>query len=64
MNTTLTGITFVRETDAAVLIETEDTVEPVWIPLSQVEKMVKSKNPQGSSITLSTWIARKKGLIE
>lgn len=64
MNTTIVGVTFIRETDAAVLIDTEDLVEPVWIPLSQVEKMVKSPNPRGSSITLATWIARKKGLVE
>lgn len=51
--------TFVRETDAAVLISVDD--EDHWIPLSQVSSM--HKGPK-STIVMSQWIANQKGLIE
>ena len=52
--------TFLRETDAAVLIEVDG--DEHWIPLSQVESMHKSSDGDGC-ILVSHWIADQKGLI-
>lgn len=51
---------FIKETEAAVLIEIEG--EEYWIPLSQVTKMRKASNNEGT-ITFATFIAIQKGLI-
>lgn len=52
--------TFVKETDAAVLVEIEG--EEYWIPLSQVSRMRRQPNGEGA-IVFSTFIAIQKGLI-
>lgn len=57
---------FVTETDDAVLIRDPATNDEHWVPLSQVEKMRKQRVPDGTvlgSITMTNWIAGKKGLI-
>lgn len=51
---------FVRETEAAVLITVHD--ENYWIPLSQVTEMHKAGKGTGS-IVMSQWIANQKGLV-
>lgn len=52
--------TFIRETDAAVLVEIEG--EEYWIPLSQVSRMRHTPDGEGA-ITFSSFIALQKGLI-
>jgi len=52
--------TFIRETDAAVLVEIAG--EEIWIPLSQVSRMRKPPDDEGT-ITFSSFIAIQKGLI-
>jgi hypothetical protein len=52
--------TFIRETDAAVLIDTHE--EQLWIPLSQVKEMHKGKNGEGT-IVMTAWIAKQKHLL-
>lgn len=51
---------FIRETDAAVLIEVDD--EQMWIPLSQISSMCRPQRGMGK-IVMSQWIANQKGLI-
>ena len=51
---------FLKDTDAAVLVE-DDNGEQHWIPLSQIERMVKRPNGYGH-IVMSDWIAKQKGL--
>lgn len=54
---------FVAETDSAVLIRDPASDEEIWIPLSQVDKIVRdSKGAKTGTITMSDWIASKKGL--
>lgn len=53
----------VRETDDAALLSYSETKPPVWVPLSQVNKIVRL--PDGTArVHMSFWIARKKGLVE
>lgn len=48
------------ETDNAVKVS--ENGEAVWIPLSQISKI--TRHPGGTaSITMSRWIADKKGLL-
>lgn len=54
--------TIVGETDAAILVLTSWGDE-IWIPLSQVEKIVRSTVKGEDMVRMSNWIARKKGLI-
>lgn len=51
---------FIRETEAAILVEIEG--EELWIPLSQVTRMRKQPNGEGT-ITFASFIANQKGLI-
>lgn len=53
--------TFIRETDAAVLVTDEGTGEQILLPLSQVDEMHRDRNGRGT-IVVSDWIAREKGL--
>ena len=53
---------FRGETDAAVQIIDPASDELLWIPLSQVESMVRRPDNTGS-ITMTRWIAEKKGLL-
>ena len=58
----LTGIRFIRETDAAILIDYGGMEE--WIPFSQVEEIQRHPTDAShNSILMSEWIAEKKGLI-
>lgn len=50
-----------RETDKAILIRVKDQPEPIWIPLSQVRKIDRPETGP-ATITVSAWIAEKKGL--
>jgi hypothetical protein len=50
------------ETEKAVLIWEPLSDEEMWIPLSQVSSMHKGAKGEGT-IVVSTWIAKKKGLI-
>lgn len=54
--------TFKAETDRAVLIVDHASGEELWIPLSQVEEMHRTPTQEGS-ITMTAWIAKRKGLI-
>jgi hypothetical protein len=56
------GIEFRGETDAAVQIVTSEG-EILWIPLSQVKSMERGLRAEDSSITMTLWIAKKKGLV-
>ena len=47
-----------HETDDAVLVEIDG--EQIWLPLSQVDGVVRGRNP---AITAKRWILEKKGLI-
>ena len=54
----------IRETDAAILIEGENE-EDVWIPLSQVNEIVRGVNPDPDTpdrLCITGWIAAKRGL--
>ena len=51
-----------RETDAAIFLELDDGTD-AWIPFSQVENMTRDATGGGISITMTKWIAQKKGLV-
>jgi len=58
---------FRRETEDAQLVVLTDKGQFVWFPLSQVEERHGRRNPDGKfhgsgEITVSDWIAEKKGL--
>lgn len=57
---TLKGVTLGKETDKAILVTHEG--KDIWMPLSQVESMVRTKEKGGDEITISAWIAKEKGL--
>ena len=59
MNTTRVTGRILRETDAALLLETPDG-EEVWLPFSQIDRITRGKD--FDSLEVSTWIAEKKGL--
>ena len=57
----LSGVRFVKETDAAILIDYGGDTH--WIPFSQVEEI--QRHPTDiwrNSILMSEWIAQQKGL--
>lgn len=54
------GVTFMRETDAAIQVTTKDG-EIIWLPFSQVESIERERDGTGS-ITMTKWIAQQKGL--
>lgn len=57
------GAIFVTDTEAAICINVERVDEPeLWIPFSQIDKIVKHKNGT-CDIVMTEWIARKKGLV-
>lgn len=58
MSTTVTLKKIVHETDAAILVRTRDERD-VWLPLSQVDKIVRGDPP---SITVEDWLAEERGL--
>lgn len=49
------------ETEKALLVVDHDTGDQVWLPLSQVDKIVRDRDGKGS-VTMTDWIAREKGL--
>lgn len=51
-----------RESDNAIMLVL-DNVDEVWFPLSQVEKIHRSKDGRGDYLIVSDWIARKKNLL-
>lgn len=53
--------TIQRETDNAILLDSEDLDEAIWIPLSQVEEIHRQKNGV-ALVVMSDWIAQVKGL--
>lgn len=59
---TFEGVTLVRETEKAILVTFPEEGE-LWIPLSQVHKLERSKVKGGDKITVSQWIAEQKGLV-
>lgn len=57
---TIEGVTIGRETDKAVLVTIEG--KEVWIPISQIVSMTRTKTEGGDTIVVSEWIAKTKGL--
>lgn len=57
---TVEGLTIVRETDNAILVQHEG--DEHWIPLSQVSKITRTTNKGQDTVTMTAWIAGKKGL--
>lgn len=59
----LEDVTFIRETDAAILINYDDV--EYWLPFSQVKKITRNAEPNEDTgvILISDWIAEKKGII-
>jgi len=60
---TLRRATIVRETAAAILVlqDGDEEDESIWIPTSQVDQITRL--PEGATIVMSAWIAKKKGLL-
>jgi len=58
----ITGCTILAETDAAIRIALEDG-ECIWLPLSQVEAIHRTKVQGEDWLTVTRWIAEKKGLV-
>lgn len=57
----------IRETDAAILVDTVDAGE-VWLPISQVSYIGRASNDAGSIeypdiLHVANWILAKRGLI-
>lgn len=57
------------ETDAAFLIIDPASGEEMWIPFSQTSGRAAKKNAAGKlegegTMTITEWMARKKGLVE
>ena len=52
-----------HETANAILIDHDSALEPIWIPLSQVEKIVRVEPAPWAQITMTMWIAKQKDLI-
>lgn len=61
---TLNDVTLGRETDKAIHVTVKELIAPVWMPLSQVKKMVRAGPGIAGkdSITITAWIAKQKGL--
>lgn len=62
MAVTLEDVTFMCETDAAILIEYGE--EEYWLPFSQIKKITRNAEPNHNTgeIIISDWIAEKKGI--
>lgn len=58
----ITHCTVLAETDAAVKIATSDG-ETMWLPLSQVEAIHRTHQQGEDWVTVTRWIAEKKGLL-
>ena len=50
-----------RETEKAILVVDAETGEKIWLPLSQVEKILR-RTDGSAQVTMSDWIAGQKGL--
>lgn len=60
METFTFSTTILFEGENALLIE--EAGERIWLPLSQVDRIVR--HPDGTvDLTISAWIAKKKGLL-
>lgn len=60
---TLSGVTLGRETDKAIHVTVKELPEPIWMPLSQVKKMVRAgAGVAGQDSITTAWIAQQKGL--
>lgn len=53
--------TIKKETEKALLVIDTSSGEEVWLPLSQVEKILRSTDGT-AEVTMSDWIAGQKGL--
>lgn len=51
-----------KETEKALLVVNPETGEELWLPLSQVEKILRRADGT-AEVTISDWIAGQKGLI-
>ena len=62
MTTTLYGVTILKETASAVLVDIDG--EEVWIPQSQIhaDSQIWEEGDEGD-LVISDWIAKDKGLI-
>lgn len=58
----LTNCDIARETDAAILVKTNEHPDGIWIPHSQVEKIEHSDQKRATKVRMTAWIAKKKGL--
>lgn len=56
----LTECNVVKESDAAVLVETQ-AGGLKWIPLSQVTKITRAGGEFKSEVRMTAWIAKQKG---
>lgn len=50
-----------KETEKALLVIDTDSGEEFWLPLSQVEKILR-RTDGSAEVTMSDWIAGQKGL--
>jgi len=57
----LDDVEIVRETDAAILINTRDGTDEVWLPMSQVEEI--HRNGGRARLVVTAWVARERGLV-
>lgn len=60
---TLRDAKIAKETDAAILVIEPATGEQIWIPLSQVDRISRKPNSDEADISMTIWIAKKKGLL-
>jgi hypothetical protein len=51
------------ESEEAVQVVVEETGELIWVPLSQIEEMHFHARTGEGKMTVTDWIARKKGLL-
>jgi hypothetical protein len=54
--------TIMAETDQAIKVALSDG-ETMWLPLSQVEEIHRSKQLNEDRLVVTRWIARQKGLV-
>lgn len=52
----------VAEGPSSILIQIAAGVKAIWIPLSQISRVVRSSTPFTSKIRMTAWIAKQKGL--
>ena len=59
-----TNGSLIRETDEAILIDSDELSEQIWIPLSQVDRITRQPKSNAVEVTMTDWIAEKKGFTQ